>query len=291
MPVSVFLSHNFADKSFVRRIAKDLDNQGVRCWLDEAEIKVGDSLIEKIRQGIDQVDYVAVILSPNSVDSVWVQREVDVAMNQEIFAKKVKVLPVMLHHCELPGFLLGKFYADFTDDMKYDDAFEKFITSLGYVFNKNAHNSSRSGTNLGHAINQAVHRGLPLLSKPFHRPFQYIGMVVSDAANAVDHTSNKGGNIIIETDDCHMLLEAEGNFISYVDVQFKKTAPHFQNQEFDSEAILGALSINPTELELIKRTTHCHVYYDHRKRLKVSIMCLYDEAPISVGFSAKYYGM
>jgi len=291
MPVSVFLSHNVADKYFVRRIARDLDNQGVRCWVDEAEIKVGDSLIEKIRQGIDQVDYVAVILSPNSVGSVWVQREVDVAMNQEIYTKKVKVLPVMLHHCELPGFLLGKFYADFTDDMKYDDAFEKFIKSLGYVFNKNAHNSSHSITNLEHAVNLAVHSGLPLLSKPFHRPFQYIGMIVSDAVNAVNHIPNEGGNIIIETDDCHMLLETEGNFISYVDVQLKKTAPHFQNQEFDSEPILGALSINPTELELIRKTTHCHVYYDHRKRLKVSVMCLYDEAPLSVGFSAKYYGM
>lgn len=55
MPVSIFLSHNVADKPFVRRIARDLDNQGVRCWVDEAEIKVGDSLIEKIRQGIDKL--------------------------------------------------------------------------------------------------------------------------------------------------------------------------------------------------------------------------------------------
>jgi hypothetical protein len=99
-----------------------LDNQGIPFWLDEAEIKVGESLIEKIRAGIDKVDFVAVILSPNSVASAWVQREVDVAMNQEIAGRRVKVLPLMYRKCELPGFLLGKRYADFTEDSRYPAA-------------------------------------------------------------------------------------------------------------------------------------------------------------------------
>lgn len=90
MTVSVFLSHNTKDKSFVKRLARDLDNHGIKYWLDEAEIKVGDSLIEKIRSGIDEVDYVVTILSPNSIASSWVQREIDVAMNQEINGKKSK---------------------------------------------------------------------------------------------------------------------------------------------------------------------------------------------------------
>lgn len=107
MTVSVFLSHNKEDKPFVKQLARDLENHGVKCWLDEAEINVGDSLIEKIRSGLDEVDYVAVILSPNSIASPWVQREVDVAMNQEIKGKRVKVLPIMYRNCDLPGFLLG----------------------------------------------------------------------------------------------------------------------------------------------------------------------------------------
>ena len=88
-----------------------------------------------------------------------------------------------------------------------------------------------------------------------------------------------------------MCLEAEGNFISYVDVELKRTAPHRQDQVFDSEMVLGALSINPSELELVRKKTHFHTYYDHKKRLKVSVSCLYDGAPLSVGFSSKYYGM
>lgn len=125
---------------------------------------------------------------------------------------------------------------------------------------------------------------------PFHRPFQYIGMPVEKAEKSVGTKSNDVGNIIIENDECMMLLEAEGNFISYVDVELKRTAPHNQNQEFDSESILGALSIGLSELELVRKQTHFHTYYDHRKRLKVSVSCQYDGASISVGFSSKYYG-
>ncbi|MDB5261210.1 MAG: hypothetical protein JWQ14_491, partial [Adhaeribacter sp.] len=62
MNISVFLSHTAADKPFVRKFARDLENHGVKHWLDEAEIKIGESLIEKIRQGLDEVNYVAVIL-------------------------------------------------------------------------------------------------------------------------------------------------------------------------------------------------------------------------------------
>ena len=134
MSVSVFLSHTAADKDFVRKLARDLDNHGVKYWLDEAQIKVGESLIEKIRNGLDEVDYVAVILSPSSIASSWVQREVDVAMNQEIDGKQVKVLPIMYRHCQLPGFLLGKLYADFTDESKYTVAFKRLVESIGIVF-------------------------------------------------------------------------------------------------------------------------------------------------------------
>ena len=290
MTASIFLSHNSADKDFVRRLAADLDSQGIKCWLDEAEIKVGESLIEKIRDGIDSFEYVAAILSPNSIASAWVQKELDVAMNLEISGRRVKVLPVMYRKCELPGFLLGKKYADFTDESKYNEAFAELVRSVGVVFNINALVPPKPEQHIVRALDRAWLVGLPVLSKPFHRPFQYMGMSVDAAAHAVSGTPNAVGNIILDSDECHMLLEAEGNFINYVDVELRRTAPHYLNQEFDSEPMLGAFSINPAELELVKKMTHYHRYYDHRRRLRISVSCLYDGAPISVGFSSKYYG-
>lgn len=288
---SVFLSHNSKDKPFVRRLASDLDAHGVKCWIDEAEIKVGDSLIEKIRHGLDSMSYVAIILSPDSINSRWVQKEVDVAMNQEILGKQVKVLPLLYRECELPGFLLGKKYADFTKDESYEVALEDFVRSIGIVFRRSILVPPEKGHHIGRALDKAWMRGLPVLSSPFHRPFQYLGMTIDAAAKAVRGTPNEVGNIILESDECRLVLEAEGNFINYVDIELKRTAPHLQSEEFDSEVILGTLSINPAELELVRKAVHYHHYSDHKRKLKVSVSCPYDGAPLSVGFSGKYYGM
>lgn len=127
----IFLSHSHADKEFVRKLASDLKAAGARVWIDEAELKIGDSLIGKIREGIDSMDYLAVVLSPNSVNSSWVQKEVDIAMNQEIRGRTVKVVPLMYKTCELPWFLDGKFYADFTDPKNYRMAFNQVLDRLG----------------------------------------------------------------------------------------------------------------------------------------------------------------
>jgi hypothetical protein len=116
-------------------------------------------------------------------------------------------------------------------------------------------------------------------------------MPIAAAAKATGGTPNEVGNIIIDSDQAHLLLEAEGNFISYVDIQLKQTTPWSQSRAFDSESILGALSINPSELELVRKQTHFHTYYDHKRKLKVSVACQYEDAPLSVGFGSKYYGM
>lgn len=127
---SVFLSHNSQDKLFARRLASDLRSAGAKVWIDEAEIQLGDSLIDKISRGIDSTDYLAVILSPSSVKSKWVKRELDVAINQEINGKKIKVLPLLYKECDLPSFLMGKLYADFRDQEKYNEAFSLVLDRL-----------------------------------------------------------------------------------------------------------------------------------------------------------------
>ncbi|MEW9702712.1 toll/interleukin-1 receptor domain-containing protein [Paenibacillus sp. SI92] len=116
---TAFISHNFRDKPLARKISANLGLYGVKCWIDESEIKLGDSLIEKIREGIDNGDYLIALISKNSISSEWVKKELDVAMNQEIEGKKVKVIPILAGDCELPGFLKGKLYADMSTDKKF----------------------------------------------------------------------------------------------------------------------------------------------------------------------------
>jgi hypothetical protein len=74
---SVFISHNHEDKHFVRRLGADLAAAGVRPWIDEAEINVGESLVDKVSRAIDEMDYFAVVLSPRSVGSAWYSKSLN----------------------------------------------------------------------------------------------------------------------------------------------------------------------------------------------------------------------
>ncbi|ESX83425.1 toll/interleukin-1 receptor domain-containing protein [Mesorhizobium sp. LSHC412B00] len=127
----IFLSHSHADKPFARKLAANLRSNGHSVWIDEAEINIGDSLIGKIREGLDKVDYVCALLSKSSIDSQWVQKELDIASNREIDEKRVMVLPLLISDVELPGFLRGKFYGDFRDEGRYEEVFEALLRAVG----------------------------------------------------------------------------------------------------------------------------------------------------------------
>ena len=129
---SIFLSHSHKDKSFSKKLANDLSKLEIRVWLDEAEINIGDSLIEKISSGIDEMEYVGAILSKHSVSSEWVKKELDIAMNQEIKNRRVKVLPILIEDCQLPTFLEGKLFADFREERNYSDQLNKLIKAILY---------------------------------------------------------------------------------------------------------------------------------------------------------------
>ena len=127
----IFLSHTGVDKPFVRQLRTDLVAHGVpRVWLDEAEIDIGDSLIAKIEEGMKLSRYIAVVLSKKSIGAPWVKKELDVAMNREIASGEVVVLPLLYEECELPEFLKGKLYADFSKAEDYEAVLGKLLRRL-----------------------------------------------------------------------------------------------------------------------------------------------------------------
>jgi hypothetical protein len=128
---SIFLSHSSRDKFFVRKLAERLKSVGIRVWLDEAEINIGDSLTEKIGHAITEMDFVGVVLSNNSVNSEWVQRELQIAIQRELATKRVVVLPLLLDPVEIPHFLKDKLYADFTTPERFEETFPKLLKALG----------------------------------------------------------------------------------------------------------------------------------------------------------------
>jgi hypothetical protein len=124
----VFLSYNSQDRQFAERLAGDLVGHGLRVWWDQWEMQVGDSLIAKIQEGIQASSWLTVVLSPTSVASNWVKRELASALADEISTDRVRVLPLLVADCEVPLFLRDKLYADFR--VSYEAGLELLLRRL-----------------------------------------------------------------------------------------------------------------------------------------------------------------
>jgi hypothetical protein len=127
--ISLFLSHASKDKPIVRRLARKLKSTGIRVWLDEWEIKVGDSITQLIQRAITECDCIAVWLTKNSVESKWVEREWQAKYFAEVSCDRTLVLPLLAEDCSLPIFLADKKYADFSTD--FNAGLNSLLGSLG----------------------------------------------------------------------------------------------------------------------------------------------------------------
>jgi len=132
----LFISHASEDHAFVERLARGLMARGYFVWYDEWQLRVGDSIIRKIEEGLDESAGLIVVLSPASVRSKWVREELNAILQQQIDVSQVLILPVLYRHCELPPFLRDKLYADFTGE--FDRAIETLVKRLP--------NNMRAGT-------------------------------------------------------------------------------------------------------------------------------------------------
>ena len=294
------MAHANEDKEQVRELYQRLKQEGYVPWLDEEDLLPGQKWRQEIPKAIKSSDFFITCLSMKSIAKTgYVQKEFRLALNYcaERLQDDIYLIPLKLTDCRIPDLRQEEYGLALRDyqwlDYYKSNGFERLIQSIESkrikMENASPHKAMGSST-LATAIQKTTELGLSLLSAPFHRPFQYIGMSITQAAEAVGTQPNKVGNIIVESKRAEMLLEAEGNFISYVDVSLKETKPWSQNRPFNSDAISGVLSISLSELELVRKQIHFHTYYGHRRRLKIHVACHYEDAPLSVGFSSKYYG-
>ncbi|WP_280209166.1 toll/interleukin-1 receptor domain-containing protein [Nocardia cyriacigeorgica] len=91
----IFISYSSADRTLVEKIANDLKKSSVRPWWDAWEMKPGDSLRERINDGIASARYFMVVLSSESLKSNWVKYELNSGMILDIEQQGVRVIPAV----------------------------------------------------------------------------------------------------------------------------------------------------------------------------------------------------
>jgi hypothetical protein len=120
----VFVCHASEDKPAARDFASRLSALGAEVWLDEWEIRVGDSIVDKINAGLESASHLAVLLSVNSVTKPWVKREFSATLMRQLADSSVTTLPVRLDNCAIPAVL---------SDIKYADCRESFERGINQI--------------------------------------------------------------------------------------------------------------------------------------------------------------
>lgn len=94
-------------------LVEHLQDQGLDVRYDQVVLNVGDSLIQKLSLEIANGDFLVAIVSPDSVESGWCQRELAMAATQGINQQRVKVLPIKFRSpAAMPPVLEDTMWAD-----------------------------------------------------------------------------------------------------------------------------------------------------------------------------------
>ena len=93
---SCFISYSSKDQEFAERLYADLRAKGVYCWFALEDMKTGDKIRPRIDEAIRHYDKLLLLLSANSVESTWVEKEVETAFEEESRRKRAVLFPVRL---------------------------------------------------------------------------------------------------------------------------------------------------------------------------------------------------
>ncbi len=93
---SCFISYSSKDADFATRLHADLQSHGLRVWFAPDDMKIGDRLHETIDAAVRLYDKLMVVLSINSIESAWVEREVKTALAKEKPGKAPVLFPLRL---------------------------------------------------------------------------------------------------------------------------------------------------------------------------------------------------
>ena len=133
----VFLSHRHVDKDFVRRLKNDLEtpadgSKGLSCWLDEAEVRPGQSITGLVNHGLETSRFFALIMSPAyfSSESGWTDAEWHASLFTDPDNRHDRIIPIYAENCPYVPILLRHLSAIDMRGRAYKNGLAKLRTHL-----------------------------------------------------------------------------------------------------------------------------------------------------------------
>ena len=207
--MSVFISYSSKDSEFVEKLSINLIKNRINVWLDKWAMQPGDSLIDKIQEGITESSFLLVVLSKSSVESQWCKKEINSGLIRELDEKKVVVIPILLEKCEVPLFLKEKLYADFTEE--FNEGFETLIRPLKKLSSEHM-GRIQEGENIS---DFAINWGIDKITKKFALEIDVVTWLPSDKKTVLiqikvngDDTATKRFKSQCQAGLAHLMKEA-----------------------------------------------------------------------------------
>lgn len=137
---SCFISYSHKDEDFAHKIQEGLEAKGVRCYYAPHDLPIGAKTRPAIDEAIRDHDKLLIILSEQSVQSNWVEHEVEHALDLENQRKKLVLFPVRIDNAVMDSTTgwagniqrqrnIGNF-TQWKDHDAYTTAFDRLLRDL-----------------------------------------------------------------------------------------------------------------------------------------------------------------
>jgi len=137
LPREVFLSHANQDRDFVDSVTDVMARYTVPLWYSRSNLLGAQQWHDEIGEALRRCDWFAVVLSANSVESVWVKHELTYALRQDRF--RGRIIPIMRELCDIErlSWTLHEFQiVDFTQS--FEVGCESLLRVWGILLNMNS---------------------------------------------------------------------------------------------------------------------------------------------------------
>lgn len=128
--MKLLISFSYYDRFFANVLKKALLRFDYRIWFYLHEIISKDRIESKLRREISSCDLMLLVITSNSINSPWVNWEIDYAISNETSSGKLKILPILMAGKNLPSQLLSRSFIDFRSADLIAKNFYKLVSLL-----------------------------------------------------------------------------------------------------------------------------------------------------------------
>src|ERR1044072_7344333 len=132
-PKEVFLCHSSVDWEIAEQIVALLRRHGIPVWYGPSSIRGAQQWLDEIGDALERCDWFVILVSPNSMKSKWVRRELHFALDEDQYDKSI--VPVVIHagnYRKVSWPFRSYQFIDFTEDFEKGCRALLRIWGIGY---------------------------------------------------------------------------------------------------------------------------------------------------------------